>query len=217
MTASHTISRAALALLAGAALGALPARADDPPCPVCEAPIPGESVSSASTQTVGFVGLRWNFGAEAPAITAGLRHTRTDVDEGVLGAKLDVSLDLKTDFSFAPTVRLLGVAGNRNLQGELGLGIQTADWQGLMTAGVQLPYVNAGANLTFDGTLAPFIEANGLGRPSAPIFIEGGLTCASNGFWLEEVAWSAIEPVDGYYYLVEDAAVVDGYTCFDPN
>lgn len=217
--ASNTISRAAaaLALLTVATLGTLPASAEADPCEVCEAPIPGESVSSASSQTVGFVGLRWTFGAETPALTAGLRHTRTDIDDSVLGAKLDLSVDLKKDFTFTPTVRLLGLAGNRDVQGELGLGFQTSDWQGLMTAGVQLPHVDVGANLAFDGAFAPFIEVNGLGRAAAPILIDGEMTCPRDGLWLEQVINGEIALNSLPVYSVDYYDIVDGYTCFDPG
>lgn len=220
MTASHTISRAAAALvvLTVAALSTIPARADADPCPICEAPIPGESVSSASSQTVGFVGLRWSFGSDAPAVTAGVRHTRTEIDERVLGVKLDISLDLKTDLTFTPTIRLLGLAGNRDIQGELGLGFQTSDWQGLVAAGVQLSYFNAGANLTFDGTLSPYAEINGLGRPSAPVLIDGEMTCSNPAFWLVPVPGDyEIEPYDTILFTVDLADVVDNFTCFDPT
>lgn len=223
MRTAKTTTQFAMAALAASMLlsiGILPAGAADPGvCEVadgtdCNAPIPGEPISEASSQTVGFVGLRWDFGAEAPAITAGLRYTRTDIDDSVLGAKFDLSLDLEKDVTFTPTIRLLGVAGNRDIQGELGVGIRTFDWQGMMTAGVQLPYINAGANLTFDGTLAPFVEVNGLGRPAAPVLVNGEFTCPEGPSRLVPVVDGMIDP-DNYDPLtVDDSDVVGGFTCF---
>lgn len=221
MTVSTAVLRSAttaLILFALLAFGALPAKADILDCysPECQAPIAGESIASPSSETTGFVGLRWNFGAEVPAVTVGIRYTRTGIDDNVSGAKFDFSLDLKKDFTFTPTVRLLGIAGSRDVQGELGLGIQTADWQALLSGGVQVPYVNAGANLTLDGTLAPYVELNGLGRPSAPLVIEAGLTCAVDGMLLQVLEGDAFQANSEYYTPLPDL-VVDGYTCFDPS
>lgn len=200
--------------------GTAPSLADADPCKVCEAPIPGESISASTSQTVGFVGLRWNFGSKAPAVTAGIRHTTTDTDNGVLGVKLDLSVDLKPDFTFTPTLRLLGVAGNRDAQAELGLGLDTLTRQGLIAAGIQAPHVNAGANFSFDGTLAPYVELNSLGRPSAPIRIDGELKCSTDGVWMLAVQpdnETRPIPSGGPYYAVDPADIVDGYTCYDPS
>lgn len=220
MTTSVTTASmvAALTLLMSAAVGTLPARADILDCysPQCQAPIPGQSIADPSSETAGFVGLRWNFGSQVPAVTVGIRFTRTGVDDDVTGAKMDFSLDLKKDFAFTPTVRLLGIVGNRDVQGELGLGIQTADWQALLSGGVQLAHFNLGANLTLDGTLAPFVELNGLGRPLPPLLIEGELTCAVDGMLLQPVDGDTFEgPIE--YYTPGPGLIVDGYTCFDPS
>jgi hypothetical protein len=204
---------AALAFSTFGAIGVLPAEAEPISCDNwCHAPTPGESISSARSETFGFVGLRWNFGAKSPALTAGVRYTHTDTDNSVLGAKFDVSVDLKKDFTFTPTVRLLGLAGNREIQAELGLGLQSSDWQWLVAGGLQIPHLNAGANYTLAGELTPYIEVNSLGRPTAPNIVRGYPSCFSNGDPYQVIDGTIT--VDKFTYLVGDADVVDGFTCF---
>jgi hypothetical protein len=120
--------------------------------------------SSTRTDTRVFVGLQWNFGNSRPEIMLGAQHTETDSDNSVVGGKFDVALPFDLQ-NLKPTVRLLALAGNRDLQGELGLGIQTSDWKPLIAVGAQLPFVDFGANYVFDEAFKPYIGLNSLKKP----------------------------------------------------
>jgi hypothetical protein len=122
--------------------------------------------SSTRTDTRVFVGLQWNFGNSRPEIMLGAQHTETDSDNQVVGGKFDVALPFDLH-DIKPTVRLLALAGNREVQGELGLGIQTFDWKSLIAVGAQLPFVDFGANYVFDEAFKPYIGLNSLKKPDA--------------------------------------------------
>ncbi len=138
-----------------AALFAIPFKASAAPLP---------PPSSTQTETRVFVGLQWNFGNDRPEIMLGVRHTETDSDDSVIGGKFDIALPFDLA-NFRPTIRLLALAGNRDLQGEAGLGIQTSDWKPLIAVGAQLPFLDFGANYVFDEAFKPYIGLDSLKKP----------------------------------------------------
>jgi hypothetical protein len=115
---------------------------------------------SSKSETVFSLGIQFDFGDMQPEIVGAVRHTKTDDDNDVYGGKLDVAVPLLGDDHFMPTVRALGLAGSRDFQGEAGLGFDFASEQALVGAGVQVPYVNGGLNLQFDGEFHPYIGVN---------------------------------------------------------
>ncbi len=128
------------------------------------------AVAQASVDETRFmVGLHWNFGDVRPELVLGVRRTETLSDDQVFGGKLDVAIPLTTDIAtLKPVVRLLGVVGNRDVQGEAGGGIRLLDWQPLIAAGIQAPYSTAGANYFFTDGLKPYLGINSLVQPKAP-------------------------------------------------
>lgn len=143
--------------------------------PPCVAPAGGSA--SSNTETVGFLGLQWNFGSNAPELILGLRHTNTQADDRVYGGKVDLAFPLGKDL-FTPTVRVLGLAGNVDFQGELGMGIDTRSMSPLLAIGLQVPYANLGANYVFGDGFRPYVGFNSLERPSSRAGT--GLSCPPN-------------------------------------
>ena len=123
-------------------------------------PPPPSSQYSDKSETVFSLGIQFDFGDMQPEIVGAVRHTKTDEDNDVYGGKLDVAVPILGEDNFMPTVRVLGLAGSRDIQGEAGLGFDFASQQALVGAGVQVPYVNGGLNLLFDGELHPYLGVN---------------------------------------------------------
>lgn len=123
-------------------------------------PPPPTSQYSSKSETVFSLGIQFDFGDMQPEIVGAVRHTNTDEDNDVVGGKLDVAVPILGDDNFIPTVRVLGLAGSRDVQGEAGLGFDFAAQQALVGAGVQVPYVNGGVNLQFDGEWHPYLGVN---------------------------------------------------------
>lgn len=113
-----------------------------------------------------FGGLRWNFGTMAPEIVVGLRFTETRKSNNVVGVKTDLAVPIRADMtSIRPALRVLGVAGNRDVQGEAGFGIEAISWNPILAGGVQGPYTAGGLNFVFGQGLQPYLEINTLSKP----------------------------------------------------
>jgi hypothetical protein len=127
---------------------------------------------SSKSETVFSLGIQFEFGDMQPEIVGAVRHTKTDDDNDVYGGKLDVAVPILGDDNFMPTVRILGLAGSRDVQGEAGLGFDFAAQQALVGAGVQVPYVNGGVNWQFDGEWHPYLGVNTYdGAPSRRVVL----------------------------------------------
>ena len=112
------------------------------------------------------VGLQWNFGASQPELTLAARWTRTQTDSNVVGVKFDVALPVLN--GWRPTLRLMGLAGDRDIQGEFGFGYRFATSKVLLGLGAQAPYVNGGMNYEFGDSVAAYGGVNTFGRLVAP-------------------------------------------------
>jgi hypothetical protein len=156
--------------------------------------LPGEGGGSAEFETQFLGGLQWNFGSSAPELVLGVRRTRTDADDTVVGGKLDFAFPLNAHFFDGLTFRAMGLAGDRDVQGEFGLGLNGFDFKPLIAAGAQGPYVNGGANYIFGVGLQPYLGANSLQRPRAAK--GGGFSCPA-GYVLIGVDGDAPYAKDG--------------------
>lgn len=128
-----------------------------------------QAVERNTLDTRFFAGLQWNFGASQPELMLGVRRTETRSNQQVVGGKVDIAIPLLMDFSqIRPLIRLVGLAGNRDIQAEFGFGLQTINWRPVLSTGVQVPYANGGLNYIFGQGLNPFLGLNTLNRPPAP-------------------------------------------------
>lgn len=121
----------------------------------------GVGYYASNSDTAFSIGLQYDFGDQQIDLVAGARRTKTDNDNNVMGGKADIAIPLTGD-SYAPTIRIMGLAGSPDVYGEAGLGYDFAMQQALIGAGAQGPYVNGGINYYFSGLLAPYIGANTL-------------------------------------------------------
>jgi hypothetical protein len=123
-------------------------------------PPPPPASYLGESETIFSLGIQFDFGDMAPEIVAAVRHTKTDTKNDVKGGKLDVTIPILGDDNFVPTVRVMGLVGKPDFQGEAGLGFDFASQQPLLGVGVQAPYSNGGFDLQLDGELHPFIGVN---------------------------------------------------------
>ena len=176
----------------------------------CVVPTGGDPVLRKAWETKVFAGLQWNFGDKETNLIFGVRRTQTGIDSVVRGAKFDLAVPLRSEFvGIKPVVRIMGVAGNRDVQGELGLGFKAIDWKLIVAGGIQAPYFNAGVNYVFDEGFKPYAGLNTLKRAVAPRSEGGTLTCPTN----HPYVLTPIASVTGFNG-VNDIAIVNGQTCF---
>ena len=123
-------------------------------------------VTSARDEARVGVGLQWNFGSSQPELMLAARWTRTQTDSNVVGVKFDVALPVLN--GWRPTLRLMGLAGDRDIQGEFGFGYRFATSKFVLGLGAQAPYVNGGMNYEFGDSVAAYAGVNTFGRLVAP-------------------------------------------------
>lgn len=201
---------AAMSLGAVAALPTMVQAAGPLPCNSgCYAPsITGGGGSSS--QTAAFVGLQWNFGSQSPEVTGGVRYLTSNEDGLVYGAQADAALPLMGD-AFAPTIRLLGLAGNADIQVQAGVGYDFGSALPLLAVGAQTAYLSGGANIELGGAVNPYLGVSTLARPS--LGSAGVLGCPTGGQLTPVVDGT----VDGGSIGVDGGVVVDGQTCYSPG
>jgi hypothetical protein len=170
----------------------------------CVLPSGGATISDAY-ETSFFTGLQWNFGDRQPELVLGVRRAQTTTERHVRGAKIDLAIPLLADLGqIKPVVRVMGLAGSRDVQGEFGFGLRLLDWKPVAGAGLQIPYANGGLNYVLDDGIKPYAGFNTLKRAVAPRESGGVLSCPT-GYVL------ASESL--FVFGVAASAVVDGQTC----
>jgi hypothetical protein len=126
-----------------------------------------QPLPTSTTDTTAFVGLNWTFGASGSATEGviGAARITTDSSGNSDGAKLSVHMNLSNGLSFGK-VKLTGMTGESDRMAELGAGFGTGGFLG--TAGLWMPYVNLGADLSFGGGLDGYVGFHTLGEWDAP-------------------------------------------------
>lgn len=212
MTIRHLAALAAASVLLAGTGVIIPTAAQAEPWPCgsgCYAPsITGGGGSSS--QTAAFIGLQWNFGSQSPEVTGGVRYLTSNEDGLVYGAQADAALPLMGD-AFAPTIRLLGLAGNTDIQAQAGVGYDFGSSLPLLAVGAQTAYVSGGANIELGGAVNPYLGVSTLARPS--LGSAGVLGCPTGGQLTPVVNGT----VDSGFIGVDGGVVVDGQTCYSPG
>ena len=114
----------------------------------------------SNSETMGSIGLRFDFGDMTPQIVGQLRHTKTDSGNDVVGALGEVAFPLLGEKPFIPTVRAMGLVGTPDVQGMAGIGYDFASRQPLLGLGVQGPFVEGGFNVELGGEFHPYLGVN---------------------------------------------------------
>ena len=95
-----------------------------------------------------------------PEAVIGIAGGETDTSNDFTGASGTVHFGLP-DFALR-SVKITGLAGDPDTQGEIGLGYSFAD-QGIFgVGGINTQYFRAGADLGFDGSLSPYFGVQSL-------------------------------------------------------
>jgi hypothetical protein len=132
--------------------------------------VPNVPVYSTSNRlkTVFSLGIQWDFSDMKPQLVGAVRRTETTSRDAVHGGKVDLAIPLSANMSFDPTLRVLGLAGGREVQGEAGFGWRVRGGEFMASVGVQAPYTNGGVNFVFNGPIKPYFGVNTIGRAPAP-------------------------------------------------
>ena len=127
--------------------------------------------------TIFSVGIQWDFSDSQPQVVASVRRLQTRTSGDVAGGKFDIALPLTFDKPLDPTIRLMGVVGNRDIQGEAGAGWKIMSSRAVAAVGVQAPYTNGGVNYVFGAGLKPYLGVNTFGRAPGPrwVLTSGGI------------------------------------------
>lgn len=151
-----------------------------------------------------FVGINWNFGAKTPELVLGVRSLRTNASKNSQGFQLDFILPFSTAITF-DRFRLSYVGGQRSALGHLGLGYSFAQKSLLGNVALQGPYVTAGVDYLFSGSVLPYLGVNTLGRPAAPSSVPGGTSYSCT-------PPATLEQADNFGGTVGEAG---GFTCYE--
>lgn len=117
-----------------------------------------------------FVGINWQFGAASQAeLVLGYRDVDVEHNGDVSGVAVDMTFPIK-DGMHVGELRLKGVEGDDDLQGEFGLGWSFFHQGFLLTGGVQGPYANIGADFVFGTGFEPYVGVNSISDYDAPDF-----------------------------------------------
>jgi hypothetical protein len=124
-----------------------------------------ETVYSEADTTRAFLGLNLTFGAGGvtPEGILGVVHGTTDESNDFTGAKASLHFDIQDRFRLR-SGKLTALSGERDLQGELGLGYNFGRQAVFGVAGVNGEHYQAGADIGFDGVLEGYIGLHTLGE-----------------------------------------------------
>lgn len=120
-------------------------------------------------ETMFSFGLRFFFGEKTPELVGAARNTTTDENSDVTGFQADIAIPLSKESNGKPTVRVLGLFGEREVLGQAGIGYNFGTNQTMFSAGVQIPNFEAGFNVEADGKFNPFAGVNTFEEPTVPI------------------------------------------------
>ena len=172
------IFRVATVALFGLACGpALAGKGGPPPSPTFTTTVIGQD---RENEDEFFVGLNWQFGAQAQAeIVVGYRDVDVHSDGDVEGAGIDFTFPLKDGLKFGE-IRLKAIDGEYDWQGELGLGWSFLNEGFLLTGGVQGNYATVGTDYVFGTGWQPYVGANTIGDYDVPPYLtETTASCPS--------------------------------------
>jgi hypothetical protein len=160
----RTALAVALALACTPVLAGIPT---PPPNPTFTTTVIGQEEASEDEF---FAGLNWQFGASSQAeLVVGYRDVDVKSDGDVDGFGLDFTFPLKGGIK-PGELRLKGIDGDEDLQGEFGLGWSFAHKGFLLTAGAQGQHVTAGTDYVFGAGWEPYIGVNTVGDYDPPEF-----------------------------------------------
>ena len=168
---------AGIALLGLAAGPALAGKGGPPPTPTFTTVVIGQDKVSDDEF---FAGINWQFGANSQAeLVIGYRDVNVHSDGDVDGYGLDFTFPIKDGLKVGE-LRVKGIEGEDDWQGEFGLGWSFMHQGFLLTGGIQGNYVTAGTDYVFGTGWQPYVGVNTIGGYDAPDYLtETTASCPS--------------------------------------
>jgi len=125
--------------------------------------------SNSRTDNRVLVGINWTFGSKiVPELVLGFRSMKIKSNGDAHGAGLDLTFPIAGGGITFDKIRVKGIDGRYDVQGELGFGYSVLTNGFLLTGGVQLPYVVGGVDYLQNGGWVPYIGINTQGRYKKP-------------------------------------------------
>ncbi|MCE9658204.1 MAG: hypothetical protein K8R60_06555 [Burkholderiales bacterium] len=116
-----------------------------------------------------YAGINWNFGVRNGATAVlGYRDAKVKSNSNVEGWKVEATWVLSGAPMGFGEVRAKYLKGERDVQGELGLGFSGAHEAFLLNGGVQGPYINGNVDYLFNKGWLASIGANTLNKVKKP-------------------------------------------------
>jgi len=120
------------------------------------APPPPTVTQEDVRNQIAFASLNWYIGESLlPNILVGYRDTTTDIDNDVKGGSASVSYNLKEN-KF-DQLKIVGITGNTDIVGEVGVGYSLYQKQFFGNLGVQGFYMNSGLDYSLDNKFGYYI------------------------------------------------------------
>jgi hypothetical protein len=153
--------------------------------------------STSRTDNRALIGINWTFGSKAvPELVLGFRSMKIKSNGDASGGGIDLTFPLAKGAIGFDKIRVKGIDGHYDGQGELGFGYSLVSSSFLLTGGVQLPYIVGGADYLINGGWVPYVGLNTQGRYDRPKQSTTRSLSCNAGYSL--VAASVSEPqVDG--------------------
>ena len=160
------------------ALGAGPARAayvcNTPDCVLpttTSTTVAGTGTTSLRSQSATrfSIGLQIDLFTGEPQLVAAIRHTVTLPHNQVYGGQGDITMPINLSQPLQlPTIRALGIAGERDVMALLGGGVALRGLLPVASLALQVPYATAGANYVYGRGFQPYAGINSFARAVAP-------------------------------------------------
>ena len=159
---------ASIALLGIAAGPALAGKGGSPPTPTFTTVVTGQDKVGDDEF---FAGINWQFGADSQAeFVIGYRDVNVHSDGDVAGVGVDFTFPFKDGLKFGE-VRLKGIDGQDDWQGEFGWGWSFMHKGFLLTGGAQSNFVTLGTDYVFGTGWEPYIGINSVSDFDVPPYL----------------------------------------------
>ena len=189
----------AVALTVGGAAVSLPANAGATVSYTQPTVTTTTSGHSSRTDNRALLGINWTFGGKAvPELVLGFRSMKIKSGGDASGGGVDLTFPFANGSLGFDKIRLKGIGGRYDGQGELGAGYSLLSSSFLLTGGVQLPYVVGGADYLMSGGWVPYVGINTQGRYSRPrLSTTRSLSCQTGSLVTAGTGVPQADQVDG--------------------
>ena len=220
------------AFIFGAILGSIPGYAtptyycESPSCeiPIISTPatpeIPGTSIKNSANDTFCYAGIVWTSNhklSDVPDLSLGCRLLSVNSNDNLHGVDVNARFKFNGGFDF-DSMRVMYVGGDRDVQGEIGLGYSKTQSSLLGTGAVQIPYLRAGGDFILnDHSFVAFIEANSIDKPKRVQPTETPATPGTDAVLSCPANYTLTDNLTDIFggLTAPDSLIIDGHTCVE--